>query len=883
MTQQNLPYYTTEFVGRSAEVQEISDRLQEFECRLLTLIGLGGAGKTRLAIQVAVNQHNQFNDGVFFVNLQPIRKAENIVLPLADALQFQFYEATEPEQQILDYLYEKQMLLVLDNFEHLIPNFQFIVKLIQNAPNVKLLITSRQALGIQEEWLFPIQGLSFPDQKPILGRDYSAVDLFTSRAHQVRRDFSLKQDWIYVCRICQLVEGMPLAIELAATWLKPLTCEAIANQIQTNIDFLVSSLHNLPDRHKSVRAVFDYSWSMLSTQEQNIFMKLSIFRGDFTLEAVEMIASASLFMLLGLVEKSFLRRTDSGRYHIHELMRQYGLDKLESSEAIVTIQSSHSNYFMNLLERSAERLMGSQQAIALDEIEADYGNIRLAWESAIAQANNKSISSAVESFYWFCIFRGHFQEGITVFEDTLHSKLMPLTWSKVRARQISLMINTGIDNSPQWNHDLERCLTIAHDYQDVANIGFCLSIMGLKELTLGNFVQSRTYYQQSFEAYQYFGNDFYIARMLRQIGYVYLHEGKIEEAEAPLRDSLILARQCGDSVTEGDCLYNLGSIAGFRNDFDGLLSGYEAALRIRRGLDDRASIALNLGGLASGFFCRGDLDKANIYATEALSIATDINHRESKGQALIWLAYITCISGDYKESQKLFEQSIHLVPENNKFSWVLLGQALLACSGNDYELAQSLLRSALVKMPLLGGLYIPIAVTIWAFILIAEDELEQGISITSYVLHHPSKFASFIEKWSWFLRLEQHLKSDLGEKRFSDAWEYGKTLVLEEIVDEMKAEFLPSQSKHQDEETSEAMIVANKSLDEPLTEREHEILMLIAQGLSNQEIADQLYIAKSTVKRHINNCYGKLGVNSRTKAILKAQKLQLVDSTPPIE
>lgn len=881
MTQLNLPYYTTEFVGRSKEIQEVGAHLKELECRILTLIGLGGAGKTRLAIQVGVNQHQQFNDGVYFINLQPISYAENIVLSLAEALQFQFYEATDPEQQIFDYLYEKQMLLILDNFEHLIPNFQFIVKLIQNAPNVKLLITSRQTLGIQEEWLFPIQGLSFPDQKTSIGRDYSAVDLFSSRARQFRRDFSLVKEWSHVCLICQLVEGMPLAIELAATWLKSLTCEAIANQIKQDIDFLITSLHNLPDRHKSVRAVFDYSWSMLSRHEQETFMKLVIFRGDFTLEAAEMIASANPFMLLSLVEKSFLRRTDSGRYHIHELMRQFGLDKFDSSEAIATIKASHSEYYLNLLERNADKLKGERQIIALDEIELEYANIRIAWEYAVDQSNEINISSAVGSFYWFGVFRGYFQDAINLFAYTLAHSSSPLIWSKVRSRQISLMAHTGTDDSPETHQDLEQCLEIAREHQDWADIGFCLATLGLTQLNRDNYTKSIEYYQKSLEAYNNIGIEFYIGRVLRQIGYVNLAAGRINESEVPLQHSLALARQIGDRVTEANCLYNLGSIAGFRNDFDGWFTGYEDALRIRRELDDRANIALNLGGLALGFFFQGDLETANDHASEALAIATDINHRESKGQALIWLAYLACIKEDYDESQKLFDRSIRLVPENNKSVWVLLGQALLACARDDHEHASKLLAVALAKMAHTGAWYIALPIIIRSSILIAEGELEKGISFISCVLHHPSRSAIFLESWSWFARLKKRSQHNLGNERFSSIWQNGKTLEVQEITSEIMSEIVSIKSAKSGELIAESFFTANEALNEPLTEREHQILMLIAQGLSNQEIADQLYIAKSTVKRHINNCYGKLGVRSRTKAIVAAQKLKLIDSTPP--
>lgn len=883
MMRNTLPNYTTPFVGRSKELLEIKNRLQNKDCHILSLVGSGGIGKTRLAVHYATDQASDFEHEVTFVSLQSASDEEHMVILLAEALEFKFYEYEDATQQVQDFLRDKNLLLVMDNYESLLPEVEFVSSLIHSSPNLKILVTSREPLNIQEEWLYSVTGMKFADVPSKTADNYDAIQLFASRAQQIRQDFSLERELPYIARICRLVEGMPLAIELAVTWLRTLSCKEIGDQIEHNLDFLVSSMRNVPSRHQSIRTVFNQSWSMLSNQEQDTFMKLAIFNSGFNLDAAKSIASANVLILSGLVEKSFLRRTDSDRYQIHELMRQYGLEKLETSTLYAQTQGLHCEYFLQLLARNTDNLMGKSQTSALDEIEAEYANIRFAWEFAVAQGNYKGIVNSVDSFYWFCVFRGYFQEGIKLLELTIAGSVPPSFWSKVKAKQIGLMVHAIIEDRSDWHFDLEQCLKIARNDQDLENIGFCLSIMGLRELVLENFAQSRTYYEQSLEAYQQFGNDFYIARVLRQIGYVYLHQGNFEGAEPRLRDSLALARHCGDKVTEANCLYNLGSVAGFRNDIEDWFSAYEAALRIRRELDDRASIALNLGGLAIGFFCRGDLDRANKYASEALSIATDINHRESKGLALIWLAYIACINEHYEESQILFERSIHLVPENNKSSWVLLGQALLACGENDYNLVHRLLRSVLMKMPLLGGFYVPITVTIWAFILIAEDELEQGIYIISNVLNHPSKIANFIEKWNWFVHLKQRLEKDLGETRFSDAWEHGKTLVLEEIIVELKAEFLSVESAHQGESITKTLMAANNSLDEPLTDREHEILILIARGLSNQEIADQLYIAKSTVKRHINHCYGKLGVSSRTKAIVEAQKLKLINSTPPVD
>lgn len=326
----NLPSPTTPFIGRQNEVADIIRRLEDPACRLLVLVGPGGIGKTRLAIQAGQTLLNTppaeatFRHAIYFISLTAVSSPNDIVTAIAEAANFTFYGSASPKQQLLDYLRAKEILLLLDNFEHLLApseeknggGMDLIAEILAVAPAVKFLVTSREAINLQEAWFHPIAGLAFPELSPAPSAQkestveeietYDAVRLFAQSARRARVNFSLAAEQKSVIRICQLVEGMPLAIELAAAWLKVLPCVGIAQEIERSLDFLATSMHNMPARHRSMRAVFEQSWRLLSGAEQTVLQRLSAFRGSFRPEAANQVAGASLAVLAALVDKSLV-------------------------------------------------------------------------------------------------------------------------------------------------------------------------------------------------------------------------------------------------------------------------------------------------------------------------------------------------------------------------------------------------------------------------------------------------------------------------------------------------------------------------------------------------------------------------------------------------
>ena len=309
---ENLPLPLTSIVGREHELRAIIRQLQDPACRLLTLTGPGGVGKTRLVLEVAHQKH-EFGNGTCFVSLVGTSAAEFIVPAIADALGFSFSGATDLKTQLFNHLKEKNILLILDNLEHLLDGIEILDGLLEHAPYVKLLTTSREQLNLRAEWVFEVQGLPVPSHIELTNPELnSAVALFIQRAKQANANFTPPPENLpAIIRICQLVEGLPLGLELAATWVRMLSLEEIANEIEKNLDFLTTTARDMPQRHRSIRAVFDYSWNLLSDNEQRSLRQLAVFRGGFTREAAERVAGVTLFQLSAFVDKSLLRHSNA--------------------------------------------------------------------------------------------------------------------------------------------------------------------------------------------------------------------------------------------------------------------------------------------------------------------------------------------------------------------------------------------------------------------------------------------------------------------------------------------------------------------------------------------------------------------------------------------
>ncbi|HRQ41560.1 MAG TPA: hypothetical protein PLD25_26870 [Chloroflexota bacterium] len=404
MIAHSIPQPTT-FIGRDDELRDISALMHNHLCRLLTLVGPGGIGKTRLALEIASSQQDLFPDGVHLTYLQATPSSDFLVSAVAESLDFRFQPDGDSQSQLINYLRHQSLLLVLDNFEHLADGAAFVGDILAAATAVKLLVTSRERLSLQEEWVYEVPGLDCPahDGDPDI-EAYGAVRLFVHSARRASPHFRLtKQYRPPVARICRLVGGMPLGIELAAAWTRALPCDEIAHEIEHSLDILETSARNVPPRHRNMRAVFAPTWQLLSAEEQHVFMKLSVFRGGFTRQAAESVASATMRTLLSLVDKSLLRLDGNGRYTLHELLRQYGEEQLHNSppEQEQTLDL-HRACYMALLARCEQMIVfRGQSKEALKIMKNELENMRMAWRRAVWQGQFAEIAHGAEGLWTF--------------------------------------------------------------------------------------------------------------------------------------------------------------------------------------------------------------------------------------------------------------------------------------------------------------------------------------------------------------------------------------------------------------------------------------------------------------------------------------------------
>ena len=419
----NLPSEPTPFIGRRYELDEIKCHL--VDTRLLTLTGPGGIGKTRLALKVSESVSGEFEDGCFLVSLAPIRSVEHIIQTIAEALKFPLATHEDPQHQLLRYLRKRQLLLLLDNFEHLLDGVSIVNEILQAAPGVKVLVTSREKLNLLSETNFIVGGMDF--SRHVRSEDIpqnDAIALFVQSAGKVRTGFDPSPDELgQIAKICEIVQGMPLAIELAAAWLHILNVVEIADELEQGLDILSTEVRDAPERHRSIRAVFDYSWSLLDQTEHEIFMVLSIFRGGFTREAAQQVAGASLPQLAGLVNKSFLSHDqDSGRLEVHELLRQYALERLEKTPSLsITAQELHAAYYAVFMVQRWGHLKGRRQLLALAEIEADIENVRGAWRYYLDQRNATQLMKFINGLWHVYWIRWWNHAGMALFAEAVRS------------------------------------------------------------------------------------------------------------------------------------------------------------------------------------------------------------------------------------------------------------------------------------------------------------------------------------------------------------------------------------------------------------------------------------------------------------------------------
>ncbi len=659
----NLPAQPTPFLGRQQELAEVTAHLRDTPCRSLTLVGPGGMGKTRLALQAAAELIENFAQGVYFVPLAPISSAEFLVSTIADALSFSFYSSEEPRRQLLDYLRGKQMLLVLDNFEHVLEGADLLTEILKAAPKIKLLVTSRERLQIQGEWVFRLHGLEYPENGALQeSREFSAIQLFLQSAMRVQPQFSpAPEDHKAIIGICDLVEGIPLGIELAASWVEVLPVAEIAAEIAQNRDFLATSLRDVPERHRSLRAVFEYSWKLLSLHERDILIRLAIFRGGFRREAALSVAGADLALLSTLVNKSLLRVQTPGRYEMLEILRTYALEKLqESPDETARVEGLHADIYTKLLEESEPALKGEAQQASLERIREEIENIRAAWRWAIAHQQHEALARAISGLYLFYEMRSWFQEGEEVFGQAAAS------WKKQRAtaplalpQEVigRLLIRQGafcqrLGQSARAESLVQEGLGLCQreTSSEKSELALAYNTLGNIDYTQGEIQYAKANHQKSLDLRDGAGDLWGIATSLSNLGVVADRLGHPSEAQNLFQESLEHRRQIGDRFGIASSLNNLGVLAARLADFERAKALHQESLAIRRQIGDRKGITESLNNLGVVADAQGEFSESRNLYEESLALSAEIGDKFSEARTLNNLGFVAFHLGEFKRA-----------------------------------------------------------------------------------------------------------------------------------------------------------------------------------------------------------------------------------------
>lgn len=445
-----FPHPTTAFVGREAELAQISKFLRDAECRLITLVGIGGTGKTRLAIEAAGCNRALFQE-IRFASLEAVFSLENLVLTIAEAFKLTFrypqiggLPIEAAQAQLLASLAQKRALLVLDNFEQLSGYAGFVSELLAAAPQIKLIVTSRERLNLTAEWVVEVSGLAFPgSQASATIPEYAAVQLFVKCAARSAQFDPNAADWPAIARICQVLEGIPLGVEMAAAWVKLLACQEIAAEIERDQDFLAAGWRGMPERQRTLGAVFEHSWKLLSEGEREVFRRLSLFQGGFERAAALEVAGAALPLLAALMDKSFVRRVSSGRFEIHPVLKKYAIQKLaEDPKAQIETRARYTGYFSAWMDRIYVQLKGREQLTALAALRTEAPNLRSAWSLMIEQRDLERLRQAFPAMILYYEMCSQPIEGVEVTGQflTLLRSLEPAHSAAQEA---------GADNVPQ--------------------------------------------------------------------------------------------------------------------------------------------------------------------------------------------------------------------------------------------------------------------------------------------------------------------------------------------------------------------------------------------------------------------------------------------------
>lgn len=835
----NLPILVSSFVGRKKELGELELHLAR--TRLLTLTGAGGCGKTRLAIELAAEQLQEFPDGVWLVDLANLSESDLLARAVAQALGIRLPPNREPTDALTDFLATRNTLLVLDNCEHLIDAVAGLATvLVLRCPALRMIATSREGLNIDGEfvWIVPSMQLPGEDAEATVAavEQYDAVRLFVARAVTAAPSFQLtEKNASAVAQICQRLAGLPLAIELAAARIKFLGVQELLSRLDDAFAVLHNSKRTAPPRHHTLRAAIDWSYALLSEPEQILFRRLAVFAGSFTIEAAERICSGKaleqaevLNCLSRLADKSLVvvdEETAESRYRLLEPLRQYAQQKLSSARELETVRSQQVAFAIVMAETVDAKLHGPDQVAGLDLLERERENLRaaLAWSRKMQDAENGLRLAG--ALWWFWVRRGSVSEGMQWLRE-----FFEMRGGSDRVRAAVLARGAFL----AWRHaDYARLeewsaqsLKLAHDARDQETHAFAVMMQGGAARDRGEGRKAQARLQQAFVLFDRIHHKWGMGWVCLYLAPIFYGRERYEQGKETWQTGLRLFRELDDLWGIAMTLTYLAQEARRVERNTEARAWLEESLEVFRKLGDTYDIARCLTELSQVAQAQGDDERATVWLGEAFTLLKQLGLARPTINAPLQLASIARQRGDLRLVLFLLQESLPQVAVRNDPRWLAIYFAefgALACAVKNFDAAARLFGAAQKQIDIASS----------GSELFSLDEYSQNVNAA---------------------------RAALGEQAFSAAYQEGRSFDSQAAIALAERLTLSPEAR---ELTARAKLLPDR---DALTPREVEVLKLLAEGLSNSQIAERLVISRRTVTTHLTVIYDKLGVKSRSAA-----------------
>jgi predicted ATPase/class 3 adenylate cyclase/DNA-binding CsgD family transcriptional regulator len=849
----NLPFQPTPFIGREKEVAAVGQLLGREDVHLVTLTGPGGTGKTRLALQVVAELSDLFADGTSFVDLAPISDPALVIAAIAQSLGIREVGDQPLLERLKDELQHKQMLLLLDNFEQVVSAAVQVADLLATCPQLKVIVTSRVVLHVQAEQEFFVPSLSLPDPNHVPDltalSQYEAVALFIRRAQSARPDFQVTNaNAPAVAEICVRLDGLPLAIELAAARMKLLSPEALLARLHQPLHVLTSGPRDVVARQQTLRNTIEWSYQLLDAQEQQLFRRLSVFVGGCTLEAIEALctslggeAESVLDTVASLADKSLLQRMEQQavqepRFVMLETIREYALERLESLGETEAARRAHATYFLALAEETEQGMTGPQQATLLERLEQEHDNLRAAmqWSTSHAEEGKAMALRLGGALYTFWFVRAYFSEGRDFLERVLLQSDEVAAPVRAKALYAASQLHDALGFLDRAEELCEQSLALYRELGDTSGIANCLHLLADIAWGRGNLAVSRALGEESLMLFRERDDNRSVAYLLYHLGGLAVEQGEYARGRDLLTESLTINRELGDTRIIAISLFKLALLY--------WLSEGDLA-RAHTWLDEGFALSGEVGdkeSIANGFYLwgmlalsEGDTAGAASRVEQALELFKEMKRRDGTAHSLYALAKVATVQQDYAHSQALYEQGVKVARESGDKLTIIPGleglAATVAAQGEHAWAAQ-----------------------LWGAAEALREAIGAPLPLVERALYHRAVAAA---------------RTQFGEKAFATAWAEGRTLSPEQALATQGQVALPTPGE---------LSSSPPSYPNGLTTREVEVLRVVAQGLTNEQVAQRLIISPRTVDTHLTSIYSKIGVSSRSAATRYAIEHHLV-------